>query len=170
MEAKVNIELDRLLEYMGARARLDPAAPLTVCIGSIIASVAIGERYGYENDTCFERMIAANTEMFEAMQSLAILLLNNMAWLRHVPLFGHFGLDRVQRAELVVCATHAYPVCKLPHAQFRNYFMPLIDACEQRVRSDEADVEPDSYMHAYMLECNRRRLAKEPADGFEYVH
>jgi hypothetical protein len=165
MEAKVNVELDRLVEYMNGR--LDPAAPLTVCIGSIIASVAISERYAFENDATFERLLAANTEMFEAIQTLPILLLNNMAWLSHVPLFGHFGLDRVQRAELEVRAH----IPRTRHAtQFRNYFMPMIEACDRRVRSEEADVEPDSYMHAFMLECNRRRLAGEPADGFECVH
>ena len=104
MEAKVNVELDRLVEYLGKRAQLDPAVPLCVCIGSIVASVAIGERYEFENDPTFERMIAANTEMFEAIQTLPILLLNNMAWLSHVPLFGHFGLDRIQRVELEVRA------------------------------------------------------------------
>ena len=44
MEEKINVEVDRLLEYLGNGKTLDAERVLTRCIGSIIANMIMGER------------------------------------------------------------------------------------------------------------------------------
>ena len=44
MEEKINVEVDRLLEYLGEGKTLDSEDVLARCIGSIIANIIMGER------------------------------------------------------------------------------------------------------------------------------
>ena len=44
MEEKINVEIDRLLEYLGNGKTADSEDVLSRCIGSIIANIIMGER------------------------------------------------------------------------------------------------------------------------------
>ena len=121
----------------------------------IISNIVISERYSYDDNAEFAHLQKTTSAFFEAFLRFSTTMLNAHPWLRHVPLFGHFGLD-----ELAWC-----------NAQYETYFMPLIDKWRQRVECDEpidaTTDEPDNFTHAFLREIRRRRLAGEKADGFE---
>lgn len=54
MEAKVNVELDRLLEHIDKRINdageicFDPARAINITIGSVIVNVLMGQRCGQQ--------------------------------------------------------------------------------------------------------------------------
>ena len=48
MEERINVEVDRLLEYLGEEKRVETGNALTRCIASIIAIVIMGERLVFD--------------------------------------------------------------------------------------------------------------------------
>ena len=44
MEEKINVEVDRLLEYLGEGRTVATESALTRCVASIIANILMGER------------------------------------------------------------------------------------------------------------------------------
>ena len=44
MEEKINVEVDRLLEYLGKGRTVHTESALTRCVASIIANIIMGER------------------------------------------------------------------------------------------------------------------------------
>ena len=111
MEAKINTDIDRLLAHVdsastdgGRTTRLNPEHPLSVCVASVISNVIIGERYEYTKPSAFTRLHALNKEFLEAFLKPTTMLLNVQPWLRHLPVFEHFGFNELKRIDAEVCS------------------------------------------------------------------
>ena len=125
MEEKINVEIDRLLEYIGEGATLDTKNTFTRCIGSIIANIIMGERfvikvptrhtfnpfsYQFENDTKFGNLRRISGEMLKLFGHSISILLNTFPFFKHVPLFDHFNYDILRRTETEISVPMQYAI------------------------------------------------------------
>lgn len=83
------------------RVVLDLALPLQLCVGNIIFSILFGHTFDTGNKE-FEFIKETLDENFKLIASPKVLLMNSIPWLRHLPLFGHFGFDEMIKHDEIV--------------------------------------------------------------------
>lgn len=90
---------------------LDPTPSMTTCIGSVMGALVLGRPFTFDdprvtllNDLIDQQIKVRNQQLgnytnrhhFQHQFSLSGALLSAYPSLRHVPLFGHFGFDRLK--------------------------------------------------------------------------
>ena len=96
------------------------------------------------------------------------MLLNSIPWVRHIPLFGHFGQDTMIKCELAVrenSSENRFLRNKSASLQFREHIYPQIDKYREVVK-DNPEHEADNFAWAYMAELERRRRTGEDMSYF----
>jgi len=132
------------------RVVLDLGMPIQLCVGNIICSILFGRAFE-KGDKQFALMKETLDENFKLISSLKITLVNSYPWLRHVPLFGHFGMDDMMKHDVVI---RGFIVSEL-----EKHMQEL----EEKGKQEE---EPTDFITAYLQEIKRRERQGEDMSYF----
>lgn len=139
MEDKIMAEARKLSSYLleecqaSGQAVLDLSMPLQLCVGNIIASMVFGHTFE-RGDPKFTLLKQTLEENFHLLTTPAVVLLNSFPWLRHIPLFGHFGVDDLLKQEEV----------------FTTFLKGELEAHKDELKNQPDDEEPTDFAAAYL--------------------
>lgn len=141
MEEKILFEAQKLIQHirqdMNSKREivLNMSPLINLCIGNIISSILFGSTFE-KGDKKLELLNKTLDESFASYCSLKITLLNNFIWLRHLPIFGHFGVDERHRQNKI----------------FERFFVEKLENHKKEFEANpnNDDDEPKDFLTAYL--------------------
>lgn len=101
MEDRVTTQTEKLLHAIenslhGANSKVIPVqCHLDLCVANIMSSLLVGQVYE-KDDPIYIKLMSILDKNFETL-GFTIFVLNKYPWLRHIPLFNHFGFDDIKK-------------------------------------------------------------------------
>lgn len=147
MEEKIMFEAKRLVasvrEDMGTKMEIvtDLTMPVHLCVCSVISSILFGHTFE-KDDQKFKLLTDTVNDNFKTLGSVTVLLLNSCPWLRHLPLFGHFGTDELLKQERI----------------FRTFLTAELEHHKQEMENQNDDEEPKDFAAAYLKGTVRKLM------------
>lgn len=103
---------------------------LELCIGNIISSLVVGRTYE-SGDPTFLRIKYNINKNFETLGSPIVFSLSSLPWLRFIPFFNSFGLDKIK-------------------SQLQHINEILLEEVEKHKKEIEETTEPTDFTAAYL--------------------
>lgn len=136
MEDKIISEISKFLAIVNQQLgdthekELNIKPSLDACISNVISSVAIGRTYSSDDET-FLRLKRSLSEFTSEFSTPTAMLLNSMPWLRYIPLWNHFGYDKMK-------------------SSVDNFFAVLLDELEVHKKELGEHFEPTDFAATYL--------------------
>ncbi len=130
---------------MTSSGSINMEMPLSTCVASVVANIALGRRYRY-GDPKFQHYYDLNKQMFALFGDPCFMIMTMYPW--HIR--GHMGYDAM--ADLL--------------AQFQEYFTEQI---REHKKTLDLTSEPEDVTAAYLAEMKRRADSGEDSGSFRWT-
>lgn len=140
MGDRILAEVKKMSSYLldeckgSGQAVLDLSMLLKLCVSNIIALIVFGHSFE-RGDPKFALVQRTVQDNFLLLNTPAIALLNSYPWIRHIPLFGHFGVDDLTKQEEIL----------------NGFLNDEVEAHKEKLKNRlEDDDEPSDFVDAYL--------------------
>lgn len=129
-------EMMTQLEKTDDKKKADIFWPVQLCVGNVINQVLFGYHFKYDDCERFQKFVSVIDFHLRTLLGKCSLLVSAFPMLRHVPIIGEYGYQRIKR-------------------NIKSYQYFIEEEVATQMKSFEEENEPENFVHAYMQQMKQ---------------